>query len=494
MIYVKLQGHDFKYQISDILKAFFYNEEIIISKAEPPEDYRGIFIYSQLDETKSQLILKTKFVFEGIIQQELESVLNLDNYKYEREKTKSIKMELKRHLYNLCNKFTGKDLPWGILTGIRPAKIVHAQLEEGLSQEDILKELNEYYLVSHKKAALLLSVANSERKIIEKTTPKMISIYIGIPFCKSTCLYCSFTSYPINKYRNLVKEYLNALRAEIELTNKNIIRSGYKIQSIYIGGGTPTSINSEEIETLLRIVQDNFDLENIEEFTLEAGRPDTIDEDKLLRIKNSKVNRISINPQTMNNETLKAIGRQHSVKEIVEKFQMARRLGFDNINMDVIAGLPNETIEMFNNTLNQIQKLNPESLTVHTMSIKRGARLWEELQNFELTNENEITKMIDSANDFANKLNMIPYYLYRQKNILGNLENIGYCKSGFESTYNVQIMEEKQSIIAFGAGATTKVVYPEDDRIERAFNVKDVEEYIKRVEEMVERKRILLEK
>jgi coproporphyrinogen dehydrogenase HemZ len=404
-----------------------------------------------------------------------------------------IKKEVSRLLYNVLSEYTGKKLPWGVLTGIRPAKIAYELLEEGIKRDEIIKTLEQNYMVSNKKAVLAYNVASVEKKILDETKDNMIGLYIGIPFCKSRCLYCSFTSNCIKKQGHLVEKYMDTLKREISLSNDIIKEKGYKIQTIYIGGGTPTSIATGYLEDLLQYIENTLDLEDLEGYTLEAGRPDTIDEVKLMMIKNSRVDRISINPQSMNENTLRIIGRNHTPEEVKDAFHLARNIGFKNINMDIIVGLPGENLKMFENTLKNIKMLNPESLTVHALAIKRASRLSEEMEKFNHISDEEAIMMTDRAYECALSMGMYPYYLYRQKNIAGNLENVGYFKPGFESIYNIQMMEEKQTIIAFGAGAVTKVIYPDKNRIERAFNVKSLEEYIKRVDEMVERKRKLLD-
>ena len=424
-------------------------------------------------------------------------------------------------------------MPWGMLTGVRPAKIPYEMMEKGMTEVEIISELQNYYFVSPKKASLAYTIAKTEKSILERNTRDMVSLYIGIPFCKSRCHYCSFTSNCIDKNAYLVRKYTDALKREIQMINEDILkREKLKIQTIYIGGGTPTSVSNEELADLLQFIENTLDLSNLEEYTLEAGRPDTIDREKLITIKNSKVSRISINPQTMNLETLKAIGRSHTPEEVKEAFYLARDIGINNINMDIIVGLPGETLSMFEHTLKEIRQMNPENLTVHALSIKRASKLREELDTLdkhdkhknnshlkdvrlnknETDNENyaydkgnsecaniwesrlfvadeTANAMVDMAYNYALSMGMNPYYMYRQKNIAGNLENVGYSKPGFECIYNIQIMEEKQTIIAFGAGAVTKVVYPEENRIERAFNVKNLENYITRIDEMIERKK-----
>lgn len=285
--------------------------------------------------------------------------------------------------------------------------------------------------------------------------------------------------------------YVDALLKEIDSVSELVSKNNWNVQTIYIGGGTPTSLSAGQLDALLGRLDGKFNFSNLNEITVEAGRPDTITRDKLEIIKRYGVDRISINPQTMNHETLKTIRRMHSPEQIVESFKLAREVRFNNINMDIIVGLPGENETHITKTMDEILKLNPESLTVHTMSIKRASSLNENIEEYRLTEAKTIQNMLDIAKNYSEKMDMHPYYMYRQKNILGNFENVGYCKPNCEGIYNIQIMEEKQTILALGAGATSKIVF-DDNRIERIFNVKNVEEYIKRIDEMIERKVRLL--
>lgn len=492
MVYLRFERDFFRYEIMDVLRLFFKNEDIVMVDAAPPEDLRGIFLFCRVVEDGECAAMEIRLQSAGYSKISKVPLCTGPIEEKDHERRKTLKSEVKRLVYEMLSEYTGKELPWGMLTGIRPGKLVHEMLENGYGKEDVLAELRGYYRVSREKADLLCSVAEVEREILDRTDPGMVSIYIGIPFCPTRCLYCSFTSNPIDKYAGAVKKYLEALRTEMAGVHRIIKDRAFKIQSVYIGGGTPTAIDAASLKELLEIIGEHFDVKNVEEYTLEAGRPDSIDEDKLRVAKQGMVGRISINPQTMNDETLRLIGRCHTSADIINAFKLARKTGLNNINMDVIVGLPGEDMSMFENTLREIQKLGPESLTVHTMAVKRASRLNEEKERFQLTGEAEVSLMIEAARKCAAAMGMHPYYLYRQKNMLGHLENIGYCKPGFEGIYNVQIMEERQTIIALGAGAVTKVVYPEENRIERAFNVKNVDEYISRVHEMVERKKVLL--
>lgn len=494
MIYLRLDGHQYQYEVEDILKLFFMDEKIILVSEDSFDLSEGVFIRSSLvkREAGGNIVFELNSSVKGIDGLTYESTLDITQIIEEISDTpkakRAVKRVIKRQVYKILVQYTKKEMPWGVLTGIRPAKIVHEMLDNRHDKEYILEELKNNYFLSEHKAHVLYNVALSEKKILDSTKSDMVSIYIGIPFCPTRCLYCSFTSNPIKKYEKMVESYMAALAKEIKSVDKMLKDRMLKIQSIYIGGGTPTSIDAQYLEMLLKEIESTFCLDFVREFTLEAGRPDSITLKKLEVIANSKVNRISINPQTMKDETLLRIGRSHTSLDIIEAFKLARGLGFDNINMDVIAGLPGEKLEDFLYTLHEIEKLFPESITVHTMSIKRASRLKDERNNYKLTDASEVAKMVNAAYEFIRGMGLLPYYLYRQKNILGNLENIGYARPGTESIYNVQIMEERQTIFALGAGAITKIVYPKENRIERVFNVKSIEDYISRIDEMIRRK------
>jgi len=393
-------------------------------------------------------------------------------------------------LYNCLSDYTGRKLPWGSLTGIRPSKIVHSLLAQGLSPDDAYRKLVDYYKLSESKARLTVEVALNEAGFIKNAGSK-ISIYIGIPFCTSRCIYCSFPSTGLDKSGHLTSDYLNALCKEIQWAANWINDRNLDIDTVYIGGGTPTALSENELDYLLNHIVRILPMKNIREYTVEAGRPDTLNYKKLNTIKNAGATRISINPQTMQDKTLKLIGRNHTTGQMVEAFNMARALGFKNINCDLIAGLPEENERDFEDTLARIGDLSPDSVTVHTMSVKRASRLINEKDRFKQTDDETVNNMVELAGTFLRGFEMHPYYLYRQKNILANLENVGYAKPGAEGIYNILIMEEVQTILAFGAGASTKIIYPEN-RIERVFNVRNVEQYIQRIDEMIERKAEML--
>lgn len=388
---------------------------------------------------------------------------------------------------------TGKELPWGTLTGIRPTKIAMTKFQEGMTEEQIYHYMKDTYYTSDEKIALSIEIAKREKQLLSTIDYEHgYSLYIGIPFCPTTCLYCSFTSYPIGKWQGRTHLYLEALFHEMEYVAERM--KGRTLDTVYFGGGTPTSLPAEDLDRLITKLKDTFDFSSVQEFTVEAGRPDSITREKFEVLKKHGVDRISINPQTMNQETLDLIGRHHTVEMVKDCFKLAREMGFDNINMDLIIGLPEETIEDVVNTMEEIKALGPDSVTVHSLAIKRAARLnmfKERYADLKITNTQE---MIDLTARYAREMGMEPYYLYRQKNMAGNFENVGYALPGKACIYNILIMEEKQTIAACGAGTTTKVLYASENRLERAENVKDVDLYIQKTDEMIARKEKLLAK
>ena len=398
------------------------------------------------------------------------------------------KNQLKQMLYRMLCDYTKRTLPWGNLTGIRPTKIPMKLLEEGKSREEIYRYMKDTYFASDEKIELATDIAERENAILKKIDyDNGYSLYIGIPFCPTTCLYCSFTSYPLVSWKNRVDAYLDALEKEIDYTAAKFYHK--HLNSIYIGGGTPTTLEPYQLDRLIRKIKCSFDLSDCLEFTVEAGRPDSITREKLMAIREYPVTRISVNPQTMNQETLDIIGRRHTVEQTKEAFHLARELGYDNINMDLIVGLPGEDIHMVERTLEQVRELAPDSITVHSLAVKRAARLnifKEKYQEMSFENNQEI---MDLTMKTAYEMGMGPYYLYRQKNMKGNFENVGYAKVDKAGIYNILIMEEKQPIIALGAGGSSKLVFDHGQRIERVENVKDVSNYISRIDEMIERKR-----
>ncbi len=482
MIRIVLSEDNFEYDIRGIVMSFYPGEDI--STKDVPADKKVYVDYNDKD------IDIRYVVYENL---ESENIIFDKGVKVFADSAdrKASKSALKRGVYELFSEHTGKELPWGTLTGIRPTKIPMAMLEEGVSEQDIYSYMKEEYLASDEKINLSIDIAKREKEILKDIDYENgYSIYVGIPFCPTTCLYCSFTSNPIGKWKNRVDEYLDAMFMEIDYTAEAF--KDKKLNTIYIGGGTPTSISAEQLDRLLTKLEDSFDFTYMQEFTVEAGRPDSITKEKLEAIKKHAVTRISINPQTMKQETLRLIGRQHTVEQIKEVFEMARQTGFDNINMDIILGLPEEDETDVENTMKELSALKPDNITVHSLAVKRAARLNTEKELYKDLRMVNSDEMMNLTSEYCDNIGLKPYYLYRQKNMAGNLENVGYALDGKAGIYNILIMEEKQTIVAIGAGSTTKAVYG-DGRIERADNVKDVELYMSRVEEMIERKRRLFE-
>ena len=481
MLGIKLNGHDYKYEIAELFKLFTTQFKFI------KEEETKKTLINELIQNENSIKSVTNYYENGELKLSQEESFNIDSLCKEEVKKKS-KTIIKRSIFKVLSQLYKTYVPWGILTGIRPVKIVHSLLDAGLSEEQIKETLRQNYLIKDEKIELALDIAKRERVFIYPIDKNKISLYVSIPFCPTRCVYCSFPSNPMKQFGHLRDEYVKALIKEIKGLAKLLKETKKEIETLYIGGGTPTTLEAVQLDELIKSLFKELDLSQIKEFTVEAGRPDTITKEKLEVMKKHNVTRISINPQTMNNETLVKIGRDHNVDDIIRCFNMARELGFNNINMDIILGLVDENVEMVKNTLEKIKELSPESLTVHTLAIKRASTLKENLDKYELTRYEEMINMINLSMEYAKSMGLKPYYMYRQKHMLGNLENIGYAKEGFECIYNIQIMEEKQTNLAVGAGAISKYVYVDEDRIERTDNVKNVEIYIDRVDEMIKRK------
>lgn len=486
MIAILINDNSFEQDIRELLMAFYPGSTFTHKEEDAKE--ASLILRGEKEGRNFSILLEAKHEIENH---------NLDKSPYfatirpdfdNRFETKNL---IKRTLYQILRQQTGKELPWGTLTGIRPTKIAMKKLHEGYKDYEIHDYLKETYYTSDKKIDLSLDVAKRESELLKTIDYENgYSLYIGIPFCPTTCLYCSFTSFPIGKWEGKTHLYLEALFKEIDYVAKQM--QGKALDTIYFGGGTPTSLNAEDLEEILLKIEDTFSIKDVKEFTVEAGRPDSITREKLEVLKRHHVTRISINPQTMNQQTLNRIGRRHTVEMVKEKFLVARELGFDNINMDLIVGLPDEEIEDVRHTMEEVKALAPDSITVHSLAIKRAAKLRmmkEQYGNLKIVNTQE---MVDMTADYAEQMGLKPYYLYRQKNMAGNFENVGYAVPGKECIYNILIMEEKQTIVACGAGTTTKVLYPAENRLERAENVKEVEQYIERIDEMIARKEKLL--
>ena len=496
MIVVRLNQPQFEYDIHSLVKAFYPAEDVKVFEkgTKEFESTVGMPECSLLFE-KETILFSVRTKKEGNdctceawdeSEDKIADVVSIEDG----EERPSVKCKLKHLIYSVMSQYTGKVLPWGNLTGIRPTKIAYGLLEEGKTEDEVISYMENVYDCTKEKAELSIDIANRERKLLSSLHYENgYSLYLGIPFCPTTCLYCSFTSYPIGLWKKRVDDYLTAMEKEMDYVSE-----AYKekiLDTVYIGGGTPTTLEPNELRRLLSYIKNKFDFSTVQEFTVEAGRADSITVEKLQVLKEFGVTRISVNPQTMKEETLKIIGRRHTVEQVKEAFKLAKEVGFQNINMDLILGLPGETKEDVAQTMEEVKKLAPDSLTVHSLAIKRASKLnkWIEEHGIETLNNTEETMEI--ASKAATELGMKPYYLYRQKNMSGNLENVGYATEGNFGIYNILIMEEKQTIVAIGAGTITKRVFP-DGRIERVDSVKDVGLYIEKIDEMIERKRMLL--
>jgi oxygen-independent coproporphyrinogen-3 oxidase len=488
MVIVRLNEANFEYDIYGLVKSFFPTQSVEIQYEEGAEPKDSA---PKPHEIEEPITLVMNVHYEngriGLSMSGKTTEVEVDD-----SNRKDTKNRLKRLIYQALQEYTGRELPWGTLTGIRPTKIALTQLLEEVPEEEIRSYMKETYLTSDEKIDLSMKVVTKEKEMLSKVDYQDgYSLYIGIPFCPSTCLYCSFPSYALASYNGQVERYLQCLEKELQFLHDSIPEK--KLTTIYFGGGTPTSLSAEQLDWLLSKVEEYLDLSHLLEYTVEAGRPDSITRDKLEVLKAHGVDRISINPQTMKQETLKLIGRHHTVESIYDAYQMAREVGFETINMDMILGLPGESLEDVEHSLKEVAKLEPDNLTVHSLAIKHSSRLnieWDKYRNYVMENSDS---HMHAAYEVAKELGMKPYYLYRQKNMAGNLENVGFSVPGHEGLYNVLIMEEKQTIMALGAGSACKYVTDGGKTVTRSENVKDVTNYIERIDEMIERKRNKLE-
>ena len=453
--------------------------------------YQMFNIYFPLDEIK---FLDDGDYIVNILDGKIE--FKYGEYYNESKILENIKEDIKKLVFSSLKELTKEEYPWGILVGIRPSKIALKYLEEGKTEEEIIKIFEIKHLASKKKAKLCIEIAKTEEKFVNKES-NSIAIYIGMAFCPTRCFYCSFAANPIVGNKKLVNPYLQALIKEISVMKKYVNDRKLNIESVYFGGGTPTAVNNEEFEDVMKEVYEAFVKDkNLKEFTVECGRPDSITSEKLQTMKTYDVTRISINPQTMNDDTLKMIGRGHTSAQVIEKFNLARSMGFNDINMDMIIGLPGEGIKEVLHTKNEILKLKPDSLTVHGLSLKRASILYENFilkKGIQVKKQEELAQMYEESRILAQELGLHPYYMYRQKNMVGNMENLGYSRKGAECIYNIEMIEDKQTIIALGADAVSKVVFLDENRIERFANIKDIKEYCNRIDEMIQGKINLLD-
>ncbi|GHU62098.1 coproporphyrinogen III oxidase [Clostridia bacterium] len=477
MIIIVMKQDKLVEEIRALLMAFFPKEKIVCTENMPEKvEKNDLHLEIGIEQSGVSFVLQKEKKWKYDI--------SLDGDALTR------KNEIKRALYLVLQEYTNKTLPWGSLTGIRPSKIAYALWERGFSEEEIVLHLQKEYFASKEKSKLCTQTAKTEWDILKfLDLENSYSLYISIPFCPSRCFYCSFPAYLILQWEKRLEEYFSCLIQELEYIAQKFRHK--KLYSVYVGGGTPTSVSAQYLELLCQKIRELFPFEEVKEFCVEAGRPDTINEEKLLVLKKYGVNRLSINPQSMKEETLQLIGRKHSVQEIYDSYFLAKKCGFEQINMDFILGLPNESIEDIAYSMSECKKMNPDSVTIHSLAWKRasiltiGQTYLNQFQDWQMHHSEKTMQMVHQA---MQEMDCHPYYLYRQKNMEGNLENVGYSKKGKESFYNMLIMEEKHSILAAGAGASTKLVFFPENRIQRLENVKDVGHYIARIEEMIQRK------
>ena len=468
-LYVK--NHNFHFELENLTRLFFPNEKITVirdfSEPQPP------YIYTEVSD---KITISVNIGSFNKSETAVKKLTDDDN--------ELVSAQL---LYKLLCDFTGLTQPWGILTGVRPVKLLRKLAEESNEEQAVKKFLNDFF-VSNEKIALSRETEHNERKILELSRPESFSLYVGIPFCPSRCSYCSFVMASIERAEKLIEPYTKLLCEEIKRTAEIANKLGLRLETVYFGGGTPTTLSAEQLDTVLRTVNKSFDMSTCREFTVEAGRPDTIDSAKLFALKENKVDRISINPQTTNDEVLKTIGRKHTAQQFFDAFELARKCGFDNINTDLIAGLPTDTPESFKNSLDSIVRLNAECITVHTLCMKRASRLTTEGVTLDLQQARDAREMLAYTQNILGQNEYIPYYMYRQSRMVGNLENVGWSKRGFESLYNVYVMDETHTILACGSGGVTKLKRNNPDYLERIFNFKYPYEYIDRFDELIQRK------
>lgn len=468
-LYVK--NHNFHFELENLTRLFFPNEKITVirdfSEPQPP------CIYTEVSD---KIIISVNIGSFNKSETAVKKLADDDN--------ELVSAQL---LYKLLCDFTGLTQPWGILTGVRPVKLLRRLAEES-SEEQAVKKFEKDFFVSNEKIALSRETEHNERKILELSKPESFSLYVGIPFCPSRCSYCSFVMASIERAEKLIEPYTKLLCEEIKRTAEIANKLGLRLETVYFGGGTPTTLSAEQLDTVLGTVNKSFDMSTCREFTVEAGRPDTIDIAKLFALKENKVDRISINPQTVNDEVLKTIGRKHTAQQFFDAFELARKCGFDNINTDLIAGLPTDTPESFKNSLDSIVRLNAECITVHTLCMKRASRLTTEGVTLDLQQARDAREMLAYTQNILGQNEYIPYYMYRQSRMVGNLENVGWSKKGFESLYNVYVMDETHTILACGSGGVTKLKRNNPDYLERIFNFKYPYEYIDRFDELIQRK------
>ena len=480
---IYIRNHDFHYELENLCRIFFPNEKIIVVKDREPDPSELFWASAFLEPAEMGVQLSASLCRNGEKMEE-GFFLPADTPDF----TKECERRLAVLLFSLLTKLTEIVPSWGILTGVRPIKLMR-RLTAELGEEGAKEYFKNQLLVSENKTELAAFTMKAEQKLLSLSKKDSYSLYVSIPFCPTRCAYCSFVSQTIERAHKMIPDYVEHLCLELEKTAQAAKELNLRLESVYIGGGTPTTLTGEQMALLLKTIRNQFDFSHCREFTVEAGRPDTITPEKLRAMKQYGVDRISINPQTLNNQVLELIGRKHSAAQTIEAFHLARKEGFGHINMDLIAGLPGDSLESFQNTLQEICRLDPESITIHTLAMKKSSKLTLEGKKLYKDECVETAQMLDYAGGILPAHGYFPYYLYRQSKMVGNLENVGWAKSGFESFYNVYVMDETHTILACGAGAVTKLKQPQGEYLERVFNFKYPYEYLSRFEEMLERKK-----
>ena len=469
------EGHDYRYAVEQSLLAFFPNERPVYGEEESNRVRVSLTVEGQAGTAVTELSVEGRTA-RGTAQAALSGAE--DEYQRERLLQRAVKLSF----FEAARALTGVTPAWGALTGIRPAKLAAGLLEEGKSEEEADRILRDVYFVSESRRKLCLPCAKAGLEAKGDLAENEISLYAGIPFCPTRCAYCSFVSNSVEKSFHLVEPYLQALLAEVDSAAAVVRELGLKVRSFYMGGGTPTTLTAEQMDRLLGRLNEKFDLANAVERTVEAGRPDTITAEKLAVLKKNGVDRISVNPQSMDSRVLAAIGRRHSGDDIRAAMELVKAAGFPHVNMDLIAGLPEDTPESFRRTLDEVIAFGTDNVTIHTLSLKKGSRIM--LEGTRIPTVEEVSAMLDYAAPALREAGFAPYYLYRQKYMSGSFENVGWCRPGGTGWYNIYIMEELHTILSLGAGGSTKMVDQPRNRIERVFNLKFPQEYIQRPEKI----------
>lgn len=476
-----LQGHRFRYETENICRLFLPQESIHVAETLSAETAEGVVAYACLQKEAAVTTLRARIVWEDFDETLTETV---DNTCATYEDT--CELQLCTLLYRLFVRLFGFEQSWGIVTGVRPVKLLrHLAKEQG--EEEALRYFRETLLVNDQKLSLCRNTLHTENKLLSLSQDHSFSLYISIPFCPTRCDYCSFVSRTVERAGKLIPAYVDALCEEIAHTGRIAKSLGLRLETVYFGGGTPTSLEAPDLARLIKAVEHHFDLSHLREYTIEAGRPDTVTPEKLRTLKAGGVTRISINPQTLQNKVLAAIGRKHTVEQFYQAFDMARQCGHTNINTDLIAGLPEDTYEGFQQTLQGILALSPESVTVHTLSMKRASNLVVQ-HRADYRGGNEASQMVSFSGTALTNAGYHPYYLYRQSRCVGGQENVGWSKPGYEGLYNVFIMDETHTILGCGAGAVSKLKQPGENYLERIFNYKFPYEYNTGLAELLKRK------